>query len=149
MIEVPMDSSSTTYTIQNLTDLTSVPRRTIHFYTQQGILPPPQGAGVGTEYSEDHLLRLRLIPILRSEGMRLDQIRQYFQSTDPIMLRQRLENAPAPIPPSPAPGSAQGVSYTHYSLPLGLTLIVPANLPANQRQKIEHLVEEAVRILLN
>ena len=35
----------TSFTIQELVDLSGVPRRNIYFYAQQGILPPPQGAG--------------------------------------------------------------------------------------------------------
>ena len=66
--------------IQALVSQSGVPRRTIHFYVQQGILPPPQGAGLAASYNEEHLLRLRLIPVLRREGLRLDEIRQRFGS---------------------------------------------------------------------
>src|SRR5512135_2996104 len=96
------------YTIQELSDLTGVPRRTIHFYTQQEILPPPEGAGLSTRYRAVHLVRLKLIPVLREEGMRLDQIRNYYQTQDLAELEYRLAKAEvsqkgvAETKPSPA-----------------------------------------------
>jgi DNA-binding transcriptional MerR regulator len=56
------------YDIQTLVELSGVARRTIYFYTQQGIISPPSGAGLAARYTEIHLLRLRLIPLLRRQG---------------------------------------------------------------------------------
>ena len=63
----------TAYDIQELVDLSGISRRNIYFYVQQGVLPAPQGAGLAARYGEEHLLRLRLIPLLRQDGLRLDQ----------------------------------------------------------------------------
>ena len=59
-----------TYDIQELVTQSGVPRRTIYFYVQQGILPPPEGAGLAAHYNEEHLLRLQLIPLMRGQGQR-------------------------------------------------------------------------------
>src|SRR5919109_4051628 len=64
------------YTITELSELSGVNRRNIHFYVQQSLLPPPEGAGLGARYTDEHLLRLRAIPALRSRGLRLDEIRE-------------------------------------------------------------------------
>ena len=40
------------------------------------IQPPPEGAGLGARYSDEHLLCLRAIPVLRNRGLRLDEIRE-------------------------------------------------------------------------
>ncbi len=40
-----------TYDIQELVAQSGVPRRTIYFYVQQGILPPPEGAGLAAHYT--------------------------------------------------------------------------------------------------
>lgn len=99
--------NSDTYDIQELVSRSGVPRRTIHFYVQQGILPPPQGAGLAAHYTEDHLLRLQLIPVLRGQGLRLDQIRARFGQWDTDAMRKVLEEAQqaAPQPPKPSPRS--------------------------------------------
>ena len=79
--------SDATFDIQELVAQSGVPRRTVYFYVQQGLLPPPQGAGLAAHYTEDHLLRLRLIPLLRGQGLRLDEIRARFQQMSPEEMR--------------------------------------------------------------
>jgi DNA-binding transcriptional MerR regulator len=141
--QVMMDSSE--YTIQELSELSGVPRRNIHFYTQQGILPPPQGAGLGARYTQLHLLRLRSLPILRSQGLRLDQIRQRLETTDPAEL-QALVAQPQPANPAihPVfPPQPTGESYTHYRLPAGISLVAPANLSFEDRRRLEALLQAA------
>ena len=85
--------NSDTFDIQELVRRSGIPRRTIHFYVQQGILPPPQGAGLAAHYTEDHLLRLQLIPVLRGQGLRLDQIRARFTEWDTEAMRKALNAA--------------------------------------------------------
>lgn len=82
-----------TFDIQQLINKSGIPRRTIYFYVQQGLLPPPQGAGLAAYYTEDHLLRLQLIPVLRQEGLRLDEIRERFQQMSLEEMRARLQAA--------------------------------------------------------
>lgn len=60
--------------IAQLEHLSGYPRRTIHYYTQQRLLPSPYGAGRRARYGEEHLLRLRLIPLLKRGGLRLCRI---------------------------------------------------------------------------
>ena len=141
------------YSIQELCDLTGLPRRTIHFYTQQGLLPPPTGAGMGARYSHIHLQRLRLIPVLRHKGLRLDQIRARFTSSTLEDLDALATAVPAPTP-SPAPMAMKILphsireqqSYQHYTLPAGMTLIVPAVMNSYNSQKLAQLLEAATRI---
>lgn len=135
------------YSIQELCDKTGLPRRTIHFYSQQGLLPAPLGAGLGARYTDVHLLRLQLIPILRQQGLRLDEIRARTQGLDLPALQalsgqQRAQ--PASMPPIAA-GPA-GEQYLHYHLPDGLILAVPAALSTRQRQRVAELLAAVQRI---
>jgi DNA-binding transcriptional MerR regulator len=131
------------YTIQELIEQTVTPRRTIYFYTQQGILPPLQGAGLSARYQQVHLLRLKLIPVLRRQGLRLDQIREYFDGQDESALENRLNEA-APVEPLPKPSSPptsmQG-TFIHYMLPEGMTLLVPAEIAARQPLKVKEIIQ--------
>ena len=130
------------YTIRDVIEQTGLPRRTIYFYTQQGILPPPQGAGLSARYQRIHLLRVKLIPFLRKQGLRLDQIREYFELQTETALENRLKEeqsfpsqpiaAPAPNPPL--------ARFIHYSLPQGLTLVVPAEIVVNDSTRIDEIV---------
>lgn len=58
-------------TITELERESGVPRRTIHFYIRQGVLPPPEGAGGAARYGEEHLLRLRLVQELQKSHLKL------------------------------------------------------------------------------
>lgn len=63
-------------TITELEKASGVPRRTVHFYIRQGVLPPPDGAGGAARYGEEHLLRLRLIQELQKSHLKLAGIRE-------------------------------------------------------------------------
>ena len=132
------------YSIQELCDQTGLPRRTIHFYSQQGILPPPDGAGLGAHYDEGHLLRLRLIPVLRAQGLRLDEIRSRLMGMEAEALQALLTQiGEAPRPPAPLP---TGQGYIHYGLPAGMTLVVPIDSSPATQQKLQALLETAHRL---
>lgn len=133
------------FSIQELTEETGISRRTIHFYVQQGLLPPPSGAGLGSTYCETHLLRLKLIPLLRQQGMRLDEIRERFQSLELTDLYRVYDQSMESSPPSPAP-LPSGQSHTHYDLPAGITLITPTALSVGDRKKLNQLLKEVQRI---
>ena len=144
------------YSIQELCDITGLPRRTIHFYTQQGLLPPPSGAGLGARYSDTHLTRLRLIPLLRQRGLRLDQIRERFEQTsDEDLAGLLLQDEGMAAPPAPLAMISEAVAprrlcaqqnYVHHALPAGMTLVAPAVMNSYDRHKLARLLEAAERI---
>jgi len=69
---MPADS---TYSLAELSRLTTVTARTIRYYVGQGLLPSP-GAGPSARYGETHLARLRLIRRLQREHLPLAEIRR-------------------------------------------------------------------------
>lgn len=155
-----------TLDIQELVSASGVPRRTIYFYVQQGLLPPPNGAGLAAHYTDGHLLRLQLIPILRQQGLRLDEIRERFSkmSLDEMrgILQSAQQPAPSPVPadtlparsmpglppvlPAISPPGWDARHYTHYTFPGGITLSVPDNLSSLDRQRLDQLLQAARRI---
>lgn len=136
------------YTIQELSELTGLPRRTIHFYVQQEIIPPPEGAGLGAYYTDNHLLRLKLVPILRQQGLRLDDIREKFQGTRVSELGKLYQRSDQETV-RPAPSKPAQQNYTHYQLPAGIVLMAPATLNPLERRKLVDLLSAAQRILGN
>ncbi len=142
--------TDTTYTIQELTEHAGVPRRTVHFYSQQGILPPPSGAGLGARYGEEHLLRLKLVPLLRRQGLRLDDIRERFAALSLEEMRQLLSAKPSParppVSPRPAPARPSPQAFNLYQLPAGITLLVPTHLTPADREKLSALLNAAAQI---
>jgi DNA-binding transcriptional MerR regulator len=136
------------YDIQELVSMSGTPRRTIYFYAQQGILPPPQGAGLAARYSDEHLLRLRLIPVLRQRGLRLDQIREEFARLDvPGMQALLAQSGPAALVPLPQPipgGWPAGQPSLRYDLPGGFTLFVPGHLSPADSARLQRILRAAL-----
>ena len=46
---------SACYTIDDVTKLTGVSRRTVRYYVTRGLIPPPNGRGVGLHYGQGHV----------------------------------------------------------------------------------------------
>jgi DNA-binding transcriptional MerR regulator len=136
------------YTIADLETISGVNRRNIHFYVQQGVLPPPEGAGLGARYSEEHLLRLRAIPILRNRGLRLDDIREKLAEAGSRELEQLLSK------PQPLPGEARraagamvsGRTVVRYAVAPGVEILVDGGLAGPMRDKVTRLIQEAQQL---
>jgi DNA-binding transcriptional MerR regulator len=132
------------YTIAELSELAGVARRNIHFYVQQGLLPPPEGAGLGARYSDEHLLRLRAIPVLRSQGLRLDEIRAKLSGMDAASVESLLHPQPTPVVPGPQP---RGEALMRYRLAPGIELLVSAEAAPLWRVKQAELMQAIERVL--
>ena len=62
------------YSIGELAEITGISRRTVRFYVQRGLIPPPQGLGRGRHYTDEHLERILKIRTLQREGVFLEQV---------------------------------------------------------------------------
>ena len=135
------------FTIQELCDRTGFPRRTIHFYTQQGIIPPPVGSGLGARYQSEHLLKLKLIPVFRKQGLRLDDIRQKFQDSDAVKLAETFRQYQSestktrPTSPAPQPAHMTAQTYTVYTLPHDMILMVPEKANGALKSQVEKILQ--------
>lgn len=70
----------TTYSISELEKVTGLSKRTIHYYTMEKLIPPPEGAGISAKYREEHLLRLKLIGTMQKSHIRLSGIREALEA---------------------------------------------------------------------
>ena len=62
------------FDITELCDRVDVTPRTVHFYVQQGLLPPAGSPGPGARYSEGHIARIKLIRLLQKQHLPLAEI---------------------------------------------------------------------------
>lgn len=62
------------YSISVLADKAGVTPRTIRYYIDEGLLPPPGTTGRYATYSEEYLIRLRLIKALQDAHLPLKEI---------------------------------------------------------------------------
>ena len=63
-----------TYSIVELAQEAQVSRRTVRYYVQRGLLPPPEGKGRGSHYTQKHLQQLLLIKQAQLSGMSLEDV---------------------------------------------------------------------------
>jgi DNA-binding transcriptional MerR regulator len=63
------------YSIAELAAAGGVSRRTVRFYVQRGLLPPPGSLGRGARYTDEHLARLIAIKGWQEQGVPLEEIR--------------------------------------------------------------------------
>jgi DNA-binding transcriptional MerR regulator len=97
------------YQIHELAQKAGVSVRTIRFYINEGLLPPPQVQGRYSTYSDEYLERLELIRLLKDQFLPLKEIRARMEGLSQAELRAALglerdrarnfeadENKPAP-----------------------------------------------------
>src|SRR5688572_8100776 len=69
------------YTVKQLSDLTEVSVRTLHYYDEIGLLHPTKvGANSYRYYDDEALLRLQQILFYREMGLELMQIKEILNS---------------------------------------------------------------------
>lgn len=78
------------YRIGELAEKSGVSRRTIHYYLSRGLLPPSEGAGLGTTYSEEHYFRILLIKQMQDHFFPLDEIKKRITSMSLEQVRDAL-----------------------------------------------------------
>lgn len=71
-----MPAGTVRYAIGDLAILGGVSRRTVRYYVQEGLIPPPLGLGRGNHYTDDHLQQLLRVKAMQEAGRTLDEIRQ-------------------------------------------------------------------------
>ena len=92
--------SPQTFTLDQICTLAAVPKRTVRYYIQMGLLDRPVGETRGAHYLSSHLDSLLRIKQLTDAGVSLDRIREV------------LKGEPAAVPPRPRqPGSVEVRSH--------------------------------------
>jgi DNA-binding transcriptional MerR regulator len=106
-----LPTSDRTYSADELAALSGLPRRTIRYYIQLGLVDRPVGETRAAHYGWQHLSQLLRIRELTEGGYSLDQISRMLQA--PV----------APSAPSgPAPGTISVQSQVHLAQGLALTI---------------------------
>lgn len=97
-------------TIQDLADRAGVTTRTIRYYVEQGVLPPPE-RGRPAEYTDEHLQLLDLVRRLKEQYLPLEEIRDMLQRLSVDQLEDFLNRTERqPAQPAPSNSAADYVS---------------------------------------
>ena len=79
-----------TFTLDEIAALAELPRRTVRYYIQSGLIDRPQGVGKGAYYTQHHVEQLLLVRKWQLAGLSLERIGE--------LLKQQ---AAGPLPPTP------------------------------------------------
>jgi DNA-binding transcriptional MerR regulator len=101
-----------TFTLDEIAALVELPRRTVRYYIQSGLVDRPQGVGKGAYYTQRHVEQLLLVRKWQLAGLSLERIGE--------LLKQE---ASGPLPPTPRrPGTVEVWSHLVVADGVELTL---------------------------
>ena len=83
-------SEQTTFTLEEIAALAELPRRTVRYYIQSGLIDRPQGIAKGAFYTQHHVEQLLLVRKWQLAGLSLERIGE--------VLKQQTSG---PLPPTP------------------------------------------------
>lgn len=129
-----MDSEQ--YRIGELAEKAGVTKRTIHYYMGRGLLPAPQGSGLGTTYSDDHLYRIILIKKLQDQYLPLDEIRKIIVAMPLEAVKESLnDNIPKVAEQSPKYEISKKSGLVYHRVPVGFG--VEIHFPSDDEKAAE------------
>lgn len=115
-----------TFTLDELSALTELPKRTVRYYIQIGLLARPVGEKRGAHYLVSHVEQLLRIRKLSQSGVSLERIREV------------LSGEPEPVPPRPRAAGTVEV-WSHLVVADGVELTIEpgrAGLSPEQVRKL-------------
>jgi DNA-binding transcriptional MerR regulator len=98
-----MSSNVEKFSLDELCSLVDLPRRTIRYYIQQGLMDRPEGAKRGSYYLRRHLDQLLEIQKWQKAGLSLDRIRELLAGAE--------GEGPLPPPRRRRPGDVEVWSH--------------------------------------
>lgn len=124
-----MKENERLFTLDELGSLVDLPRRTVRYYIQIGLLDRPEGAGRGAHYTTQHLDQLLEIRKWQQAGLSLDRIRELLGT----------EGKESLIPP-PRPRQKGSVEvWSHVVINDGIELIIDPKRANLTPEKVREL----------
>jgi DNA-binding transcriptional MerR regulator len=121
-----------TFNLDELCTLTDLPKRTVRYYAQIGLVDRPIGETRGAHYLDKHLQQLLRIKTLTQAGVSLDRIRDVLSGAD------------APLPPRVRqPGSVE--VRTHLFIAPGIELQISPEEAGMSPEQVRNLVKAVLQ----
>ncbi|MBM3478115.1 MAG: MerR family transcriptional regulator [Alphaproteobacteria bacterium] len=121
--------------IDEIAGLAELPRRTVRYYIQAGLVDPPEGAGRGARYGRRHVEQLLQIRKWQLAGLSLERIAEIMRRPD----------ADAPLPPAPRrPGTVE--VWSHLVVADGVELVIEPGRARLSPEQVRALFRAVARI---
>jgi DNA-binding transcriptional MerR regulator len=122
------------FTLEDLCSLTDLPKRTVRYYMQIGLVDRPEGETKGAYYLTRHLDQLVQVKRLAQAGVNLERIKEV------------LDGAQAPVPArQPEPGDIAVKSHVHIAQ--GIELTIDPHRSGLTAEEIRKLVKSIVNVI--
>ena len=131
-----MKEHNRSFTLDELSALAELPRRTVRYYIQIGLLDRPDGVGRGAHYNERHLDQLLEIRKWTQAGLSLERIRE--------LLSPDGDDTPVP-PPVPRRRGAVEV-WSHVVLDDGVELTVEPKRAGLSPEQVRALAQGVLEL---
>ncbi len=133
----PMRDEDRQFTLDDLCSLADLPKRTVRYYIQIGLLGRPEGAGRGAHYSVRHLDQLLEIRKWRRAGLSLERIRELMGGTGG-------EGALRPPAPPRRKGSVE--VWSHVVIDDGVELAIEPKRSGLSPEQVRKLTREVMAL---
>jgi DNA-binding transcriptional MerR regulator len=90
--------SDEAYKLDELAKAAGTSARTVRYYVQRGLLPPPVFKGKDSAYGRDHLVRLQAIKKLQGDYLPLDAIAAELEGKSIEEIESIAKSSPRPVP---------------------------------------------------
>ena len=105
-------NTAKTYTLEEVASLVELPRRTVRYYIQSGLVDRPQGIAKGAYYTQRHVEQLLLVRKWQLAGLSLERIGEVMK-----------QPTSGPLPPAPRRAGTVEV-WSHLVVADGIELIL-------------------------
>lgn len=134
--------------VSELAEKTNTTKRTIHYYIGKGLLPPAEGLGIKSFYTEEHFFKILLIKKMQEEFLPLEEIRTRIISLSLDEIKEYLSEKK--IPEKRAEESEiKGIQeFLKISFPFEMELIFPRELLEKNRENIESIKKYIEKLMI-
>jgi DNA-binding transcriptional MerR regulator len=131
-----MNKAPETYTLDELSSLVDLPKRTIRFYIQQSLLDRPEGSKRGSYYVRRHLDQLLEILKWQKAGLSLERIRDLIAGSG--------GEGPLPPPKRRKPGDVE--VWSHLFVQEGIEVHIEPKLAGMTPEQVREFTRGVVAL---
>ena len=125
------------FTLDELATLAELPRRTVRYYIQVGLVSPPEGRGPGAHYGPRHLEQLLTIRKWQGAGLSLERIRELLAG----------EEGGAPVPPPRPRGRGAVEVWSHVVVDEGIELLIEPSRAGLSPEGVRALARGVIELI--
>lgn len=124
--------------MDELCALVDLPRRTVRYYIQEGLVDRPAGAKRGAYYTRRHVEQLMTVRTWQRAGLSLERIRE--------LVSEGAESA-SPLPPPRARRPGDVTLRTHVTLAPGVELVIDPQEAGLGAEAVRSIVRRAASLV--